>query len=58
MTAQFFTPEGLAKLYLLPKTTIWKRIREGSFKNVMRVGKHYRIPYESVEEFNKKHKVN
>ena len=51
MTAQFFTPDGLAKLWEMPRTTIWKRIREGSFKNVIKVGKHYRIPVESVEEF-------
>jgi len=58
MTTQFYTPDGLAKLLLLPRSTIWKRIREGSFKNSIKVGKHYRIPAESVEEFNRKHKIS
>lgn len=58
MTSQFFTPEGLAKWLLIPKSTVWKRIREGSFKDVIKVGKHYRIPFESAEEFNRKHKVH
>jgi len=58
MTTQFYSVDGLAKLLLLPKSTIRKRIHEGSFKNVIRVGKHYRIPVESAEEFNRKHKVS
>ena len=55
MTSTFYTPEVLAQLYQIPKTTIWKMIREGQFKGVLKVGRHYRIPHESRIEFEKKH---
>ena len=56
MTAQFFSPEGVAKLLVVPISTVWKWIRLGHFKDVCKAGKHYRIPVESVEEFIKGHK--
>ena len=55
MTSTFYTPEVLSKLYQIPKTTIWKMIREGQFKGVLKVGRHYRIPYEARAEFERKH---
>lgn len=59
MVTSFYTPSTLAEYYQLPKTTIWKMIREGEFKGVLKLGKHYRIPHESRLEFEKKHlKVN
>ena len=57
MTTQFYSVDGMAKLLLLPRSTIRKLIHEGSFKNVIKVGKHFRIPVESAEEFNREHKI-
>jgi len=53
----YYTPATLAELYQLPKTTIWKMLRQGKFKGVLKVGKHYRIPHEARVEFEKKHRV-
>lgn len=58
MPSSYYTPATLALLYQLPKTTIWKMIREGQFKGVIKVGRHYRIPSQSREEFERKHRVH
>lgn len=58
MPSSYYTPETLSQLYQLPKTTIWKMIREKKFKGVLKVGKHYRIPFQSREDFEKRHKIS
>lgn len=57
MPSSYYTPETLAQLYQLPKSTIWKWIREKKLKDVIKIGKHYRIPCSSREEFERKHKI-
>ena len=57
MVSSFYTPATLAEYYQIPKTTIWKMIRQGKFKGVMKIGRHYRIPHDSRLEFEKKHRV-
>jgi len=57
MNSNYFTPQGLADLYGIPKTTIWKWIREGEFRGALKMRKHYRISNESRLEFEKKHEV-
>lgn len=58
MISTFYTPEVLAQLYQIPKTTVWKMIREGEFRGVLKVGKHYRVPHESRLEFERRHRKN
>ncbi len=58
MTSTFYTPDALSQLYQIPKTTVWKMIREGEFKGVLKVGRHYRIPYEARIEFERRHLKN
>ncbi len=55
MASSFYSPATLAQLYQLPKTTIWKMIRQKKFKGVIKIGKHYRIPHDSKVEFEKIH---
>lgn len=58
ITSNYFTPEGLAELYQVPKTTIWKWIRQGDFKGALRIGKHIRIPDQARYEFERKHQTS
>ena len=57
MPSSYYTPGTLAQLYQIPRTTVWKMIREGKFRDVVKVGKHYRIPCSSREEFERKHRI-
>ena len=58
MSNTFYTPEVLSQLYQIPKTTIWKMIREGQFKGVLKLGRHYRIPHQAKMDFEQKHRKN
>jgi len=56
MSVTFYSPKTLAKLYDVPKPTIWKWIRRGDFKDVLRIGKHLRISHEARIDFEKRNK--
>ena len=58
MSATFFKPETLAEVYQIPLSTIWQWLRQGKFRGAIKIGKRYRIPYSSKEDFEKRHQVH
>jgi excisionase family DNA binding protein len=58
MNVTFFKPETLAEIWQIPVSTVWKFIREGKIKGVVRMGNRYRIPYESKVEFEERYCVH
>lgn len=53
----FFKPETLAEVWQVPKSTIWKLIRDGKLK-AMRLGRLYRVPEEAKVEFEERYCVH
>ena len=53
IASTYFTPGGLAELYQVPKTTIWKWVREGAFRGTLKLGKHYRISNDARIQFER-----
>ena len=56
MQLTWYSPKTLSDLWQIPRTTVWEMIRRGDFKDVMKVGKHYRISHEARLDFEKRHK--
>ena len=49
---RLYTCEEVAEMYRVKVATVWAWVREGKLK-AFRVGKQYRIPKESLSEFEK-----
>ncbi len=54
---RIFTTKEVAEYFSLPKTCIWKLIREKKLLAV-RIGKHYRIQENDLKNFLEKNKTS
>ncbi len=53
--AFYYSPKNLSEIYGIPLVTVRQWIRRGDFKDVMKVGKHLRVPHLANIEFDRKH---